>query len=138
MSRKSSQTHPSNSSPSFLEVAKLVGTDKVTTHRYHNMYEKYLSPLRDRHETIKFLEIGLGCGMEYGPGASYELWTRYFPKIDLYFVEYDAECLEKWRSKLYNVKIFTGDQADPEFLKRLMRETGGDFDVIGESSLKQN
>jgi len=46
---------------SFYEVGKLHDTDKVTTHSYQNMYEKYLPDLR--HKKIKMLEIGLGCDM---------------------------------------------------------------------------
>lgn len=50
-----------DNSPSFYEVALTHGTDKVTTHHYENMYERYLPALR--HKRIKMLEIGLGCDM---------------------------------------------------------------------------
>ncbi len=46
------------------------------------MYEHRLTPLRDQN--IKMLEIGLGCDMGYGPGASYNTWLEYFPHVDLY------------------------------------------------------
>ena len=52
------------SRPSFYDIALSYGTDKVTAHHYHHMYQKYLSPYRDRH--LKMLEIGLGCDMSYG------------------------------------------------------------------------
>lgn len=39
-------------------IARKHGTDKVTTHHYDAMYDKYLEPLRDR--PLKMLEIGLG------------------------------------------------------------------------------
>lgn len=47
--------------PNFYEVATHHGTDKVTEHSYHDMYDKYLPALR--HQKIKMLEIGLGCDM---------------------------------------------------------------------------
>lgn len=47
--------------PSFVDVALKHGTDKVTTHSYQHMYDKYLSPLQSR--PVKLLEIGLGCNM---------------------------------------------------------------------------
>ncbi|ELR02268.1 hypothetical protein VC83_00635 [Pseudogymnoascus destructans] len=114
--------------PSFREIGKKFGTDKVTAHHYQHMYEKYLEPLRD--EPLKMLEIGLGCDMSYGPGASYHTWLEFFPKVDLYYIEYDAACAEKWAANTTGATIFTGDQADVPFLKKFLNETGGGFDVI--------
>ena len=75
------------------------------------VYEKYLEPLRDAK--LKMLEIGLGCDMNYGPGASYHTWLEFFPNVELvryhgrhrvakvnhlkYYIEYDAQCVEKWK-----------------------------------------
>merc|ERR1712093_204385 len=117
-----------NDRPSFLDIATKYGTDKVTTHHYNYMYQKYLEPLRD--DKIKVLEIGLGCNMGYGPGASYHTWLEYFPHVDLYFIEYDAECADKWKAETTRATIFTGDQADVAFLERFLGETGGNFDVM--------
>ena len=47
--------------PSFFEIAQGHGTDKVTSHHYEQMYERYFPALR--HKKIKMLEIGLGCDM---------------------------------------------------------------------------
>jgi hypothetical protein len=102
------------------------------------MYNKYLEPLRDR--PLKMLEIGLGCDMSYGPGASYYTWLEFFPQVDLYYIEYDAACAEKWASSTSNATIFTGDQADIPFLKKFIFESGGDFDIIiddGGHTMKQ-
>ena len=76
------------------------------------------------------LEIGLGCDMSYGPGASYYTWLEFFTNVDLYFIEYDAECAAQWNSSTTGATIFIGDQADVPFLKRFILETGGDFDII--------
>jgi hypothetical protein len=92
------------------------------------MYQKYLESLRDR--PLKMLEIGLGCDMHYGPGKSYYTWLEFFPHVDLYYIEYDAACTEKWASSTTGATIFTGDQADIPFLKRFLTESGGNFDVI--------
>lgn len=35
------------------------------------------------------LEIGLGCDMGYGPGASLKLWHAFLPCAKISFVEYD-------------------------------------------------
>jgi hypothetical protein len=96
--------------------------------RSSSMYEHRLAPLRD--QKIKMLEIGLGCDMGYGPGASYYTWLEYFPHVDLYYIEYDAECAHKWANKTDKATIFTGDQADTEFLTEFMLTVGGNFDVI--------
>ncbi|EMD00584.1 hypothetical protein BAUCODRAFT_175520 [Baudoinia panamericana UAMH 10762] len=114
--------------PSFYEVALSYGTDKVTTHKYHHMYEKYLASLRDR--PLKMLEIGLGCDMHYGPGKSFYTWLEYFPRVDLYYIEYDAACVAKWANSTTGATIFSGDQADVAFLNRFMKEAGMDFDII--------
>lgn len=95
-----------NNKATFLQLATKYGTDKVTTHSYHNMYQKYLEPMREKK--IKMLEIGLGCNMGYGPGASYYLWLEYLPNVELYYIEYDAACAEKWKEKTTGATVFTG------------------------------
>ncbi|KAB5514882.1 hypothetical protein GE09DRAFT_588054 [Coniochaeta sp. 2T2.1] len=114
--------------PSFKDIALKHGTDKVTDHHYWYMYEKYLEPLRDKK--VKMLEIGLGCDMSYGPGKSYYTWLEFFPNVDLYYIEYDAACAEKWKHKTDRATIFAGDQADRTFLRKFIEESGGNFDII--------
>ncbi|KAF4628041.1 hypothetical protein G7Y89_g10111 [Cudoniella acicularis] len=116
------------SRPSFTEIGRKYGTDKVTNHHYNYMYEKYLEPMRDK--PLKMLEIGLGCDMDYGPGASYHTWLEFFPNVDMYYIEYDAKCVEKWAVNVTNAKIFTGDQGDPAFLHSFVAQSGGGFDII--------
>ncbi|TAQ88965.1 hypothetical protein B7494_g2726 [Chlorociboria aeruginascens] len=114
--------------PSFYDIALKYGTDKVTTHHYELMYTPMLDPLRDR--PLKMLEIGLGCNMNYGPGASYHTWLEFLPYVDLYYIEYDADCAAKWANSTTGATIFPGDQADVGFLQKFLEESGGDFDVI--------
>ncbi|TVY80371.1 8-demethyl-8-alpha-L-rhamnosyl tetracenomycin-C 2'-O-methyltransferase [Lachnellula suecica] len=119
---------PTETRPSWREVAFKYGTDKVTVHHYQYMYEKYLQPIRDR--PLKMLEIGLGCNMGYGPGHSYHTWLEFFPNVDMYYIEYDAACVEKWAANITDAKVFTGDQADTTFLHEFMAQSGGGFDII--------
>lgn len=118
--------------PSFYEIAIEKGTDKVTMHTYHDMYERYLPSLRNRR--IKLLEIGgLGCTLANGPGPSYYTWLEYFPYAELYFLEPDAECVDKWRDKIKGAKVVvSGDQADASFLDGFLGSLG--FDSDGSSS----
>jgi hypothetical protein len=106
-------------------------TDKVTTHSYHTMYGIFLTGLKDM--PIKMLEIGLGCGMSYGPGASVKVWKNYLhPNSEIWMAEQNAECIEKHKNEksMEGIKTVTGDQSDPETLKRWVQETGGSFDVV--------
>lgn len=60
----------------FLQIAKTTKTDKVTTHHYEHLYDKYLEPIKG--EKLQFMEIGLGCDMNYGPGESLKV-PLFFP-----------------------------------------------------------
>jgi predicted O-methyltransferase YrrM len=68
----------------------------------------------------------------YGPGASYYTWLAYFPKVHLYFVEYDEECADKFASKVDKALIYAGDAANGTFLELFADQTTvhGNFDVI--------
>ncbi len=117
---------------SFLRVALETGTDKVTDHHYNIAYQKYLPSLRE--SPIKMLEIGLGCDMRYGPGASYHLWLRYFtnPASSIRFMEYDKKCARAFSTNISpQVRIFGGDQSKVEDLQQMIDEFGIDqYDFI--------
>jgi hypothetical protein len=115
---------------SFLELALDAGTDKVTTHQYNFAYEHYLPDLR--HAPVRFVEIGLGCDMGYGPGKSLDLWDRYFTHKDskIFFMEYDSVCAEKLNLSRPRVTVDAGDQADVTVLHSFIEKHGGNFDVI--------
>ena len=57
-------------------------SDKFREHTYETMYGLFLAPLQSQPR-VKMLEVGLGCDMTYGPGASASLWRR----LLLYFME---------------------------------------------------
>eukprot|EP00455_Lapot_gusevi_P012443 TRINITY_DN158_c0_g1_i4.p1 TRINITY_DN158_c0_g1~~TRINITY_DN158_c0_g1_i4.p1 ORF type:complete len:402 (+),score=129.49 TRINITY_DN158_c0_g1_i4:67-1272(+) len=127
--------------PSFLDIGEKTGTDKTNDgsgkndhHYYQRAYEYILEPLRD--SPMKLFEIGLGCDMAAGPGRSVDLWLEYFPNIELHEMEYNAACVEKFKSKLPpKLHIHTGDQSDIETLKKMLRAAkatakGRPFDVM--------
>lgn len=69
---------------------------------------------------------------EYGPGASYYTWLEYLPKVELYFIEFDAKCANKYHDRTANAHVFAGDQADAGFLERFAADTTADglFDLV--------
>ena len=94
------------------------------------MYEKYLG--RRRNDALKLLEIGLGCDMHYGPGASATLWRKYLPHAEIWFAEFDSDCVNKQRGVInaLNVSVVTGDQGNAETAERGVKESNAGFDVI--------
>lgn len=50
--------------------------------------------------------------------------------MDLYFIEYNANCAEKWAYKTDRAHVFTGDQANVTFLEEFIAISGGEFDLI--------
>ena len=54
---------------------------------YHYMYTRYLA--HARFHQLNILEVGLGCDMRYGAGASLRLWRAYLPCSRISFVEYN-------------------------------------------------
>lgn len=69
-------------------------------------------------------------------GASAQLWKAYLPNSELWFGEYNQECVQRYSDKIkqLGIKVATGDQADNATLARWLVETGGNFDVIIVSS----
>lgn len=121
--------------PSFYDVAMDKGSNKVMMHSYQGTYERHL-PARARGRKIKLLEIGLGCDAGYGPGggAAYNTWREYYPGVDLYFIESDAECAERYREEMSGATVVVGDAGDRDFLDEFLQvqgaSGGGNFDVI--------
>eukprot|EP00986_Skeletonema_menzelii_P013252 scaffold7606_cov152-Skeletonema_menzelii.AAC.5 len=107
-------------------------TDKVTDHHYEIMYGQFLMPLHASKPNMKFLEIGLGCDMYYGPGASVALWKKLLPLAELWEAEFDGECVKKSNAegKLEGINTLTGDQMNVDTLDEWIEKSGGGFDVI--------
>lgn len=107
-------------------------SDKFTSHSYQIMYGQFITQLRDRGN-IKMLEIGLGCDMNYSPGASAKLWRLLLPNAELWMAEYNATCVMKMKGKKQlpaGVNVLVGDQGNPAVLESWIKESGGLFDVV--------
>lgn len=121
----------------FKETAKSFDpmSDKIgntSEHRYHNMYGQFLLPFAANKPHFKFLEIGLGCNMNYGPGASVVLWKTFFPQAELWEAEYVKECVDKAvkNKQVEGINLLVGDQADYNVLDSWIEKSGGEFDII--------
>ena len=97
------------------------------------MYAQFLMPYYMAKPNMKLLEIGLGCDMFYGPGASVKVWQNLFPNAQLWEAEYNAACVEKSKNegKLDGINTLTGDQMDIHTLDSWIEQSnGGNFDVV--------
>lgn len=83
-------------------------------HHYFDIYERFLAPFRGR--TVTLLEIGVF------QGGSLEMWRAYLgPQARVVGIDVDPACAAYAGE---GVQVFIGDQADPEFLRRVLAETG--------------
>ena len=125
----------------YLQTAKALSpvTDKVTAHTYQVMYGRFLLPYYHQLPEMKMLEIGLGCDMRYGPGASVALHQKLFPRAELWEGEYDKNCVEKHADKLKGINVLTGDQGNDTVLDAWIQQAGGgNFDVVIDDGGHQN
>lgn len=137
--------------PSFAEVAALFPTDKTqhAPHHYEFAYQALVAPRRC--SAASMLEIGLGCGMGYGPGHSVPLWLRYMPAATISIFEFDYPCLTNFLARdpivgalpaadVARLHFFSGDQSDPDALLLAAAATGP-YDIIvddgGHTMLQQ-
>jgi hypothetical protein len=137
-------------------------SDKARAHSYEYLYHRQLGPIAHRAcdclknnsnnqrargaraarstsecKPIRFLEIGLGCGMPWGAGASVEMWHNLFRpplKLELHILELDRPCSEKWTSAhRTRATVHVGSQSSPADLDRLYNASGASpFDVVAD------
>lgn len=105
-------------------------TDKVTTHAYGIIYDSYFTEHVSAMPGLKFLEIGLGCGMPYGAGASAQVWQSLFKHGDIWFAEFNAACAKATWSADARWSYVVGDQANETALHEWIAITGDNFDFI--------
>lgn len=103
-----------NAKKLWSDKAPTSGFSKWNSHIYHTAYDLFLWPLRG--SKVRILEIGLGCDMPHGVGASTNIWRSYFDCPYLVEFEYDGKCLEGFRSELDGA--VQGDQGNVEDLQR--------------------
>jgi len=97
-------------------LATVYGSDKgPTAHRYVDLYDTHLAPLRRRARRV--LEIGVYRG------ASLQMWRDYFPNAEIFGL--DIEEVHVPGPRIHTIR---GDQADVELLAEVGRH--GPFDLI--------
>lgn len=105
-------------------------TDKLSPHAYDRIYDHYFTGNHCRRP-VKLMEIGLGCGMQYGPGASSKIWPVLLPGADIWFAEYNKACIDQYvATNDVTWRYVTGDQGDVVTVRRWLAETGGGFNFI--------
>jgi len=105
-------------------LAKHFKTDKWGNHYYTPHYQRHLEHLRE--QPIRLLEIGIGgYARAKDGGASLRMWKHFFPNGQIVGLDIeDKSFVEEER-----IKVYQGDQSDPELLRRIHEESGP-FDVI--------
>jgi hypothetical protein len=119
----------------MTDKAPSVGVLPWPSHAYHVAYDRFLGPLRNRR--LSMLEIGLGCDMPKGVGASTFVWRRFLPCANLTILEFNGACAQN-HVHLAD-KMVAGDQSNVADLERAVT-AGGPFHVIiddGGHSMKQ-
>ena len=66
----------------FYEIARRAGTDKVTTHQYQHVYQRFLGPL-SHDDTPEFLMIEIG----FAGGSSARAFREFLPRGELHEIE---------------------------------------------------
>ena len=105
-------------------LAKHFKTDKWGNHYYTPHYQRHFEYLRE--QPIRLLEIGIGgYARAKDGGASLRMWKHFFPNGQIVGLDIeDKSFVEEER-----IKVYQGDQSDPDLLRRIHEESGP-FDVI--------
>lgn len=88
-------------------------------HNYTEIYAQYLAPYKDK--PIKFLEIGIF------QGNGVKLWEAYLKKAELHFVDISFDRITYFSERSH---YHLANQESPEDLQQLVKDTGGNFDII--------
>ncbi len=99
-------------------IFKKYKTDKIS-HKYHLIYEKYFSEIKDKK--LNILEIGVA------DGSSLLAWSKYFKNSKIIGID-----IKKISSKIKlpkNVFFYQGSQSDKSFLDKLIN-IHKKFDII--------
>ena len=111
-------------------LAKRFGSDKAgPVHRYTQHYQKFFEPLRKEQRVV--LEIGIGGYTHAGRGGgSLRMWKHFFPNAQIVGLDLqDKRFVEEDR-----IKVYQGDQSDPEVLHRIVDEMGAPRIIIDDGS----
>lgn len=102
-------------------IAQKYGTDKSSLHHNYMLhYYKYFASFCN--EKIRLLEIGVG------KGNSLRMWADFLSNAELFAIDINPKTSEFVDKK---VNLFIGDQADPQFLHSVAKETNNNnWDII--------
>lgn len=102
------------------QLALEAGADKASNyHNYTEIYAEYFASLKD--QPITFLEIGIF------QGSSVKLWESYFSRAELHFIDITLGAVQYFSERSH---YHLANQENPKDLERVVRQTGGNFDVI--------
>lgn len=109
----------------FVDLCEKYGPDKCRNHHYEAMYAHILGPFRFARTRIRILEIGI----EFG--GSLRVWLEYLKSpLGIPYV-YGIDIEQKYCDKAPpGARAFCGDQADVNFLESVVKDSGGEFDII--------
>lgn len=88
-------------------------------HNYTEVYSKYLAPYKDKE--IKFLEIGIF------EASGVKFWESYLQKADLHFIDITFDRVKYFSNRSH---YYLADQANIYDLRRVIRDSGGNYDII--------
>jgi len=105
-------------------------TDKAgPVHRYTRHYQKFFQQWRN--DEFVLLEIGIGgYAREGAGGGSLRMWKHFFRRAQI--VGLDIE--DKRFAEEDRIRVYQGDQSDPELLGRIVEEVGRPRIIIDDGS----
>lgn len=120
------EIHPDNGAIAQNDLSRIFLSNATRDihkwHHYFEIYERWFTPFRTRSD-LRMLEIGVLNG------GSLKLWRRYFdPGAKIIGLDINPDC-KRYEDAARNIFIEIGDQADPDFLARVL-EKHGPFDII--------
>lgn len=106
------------------ELCKLAikyGSDKAPKFKKHTYTIFYNQFFKNKRKSVKkILEIGIGGG------GSLKMWQDFFPKAEVYGIDYRPELLINEG----RIKSFLFDQRRRDHLVKLVQEIGSDIDIV--------
>ncbi len=103
-------------------VLEDISDEWLPTKRLHHYMPHYWAHFRDvRLKVKRVLEIGVQTE------KSIRTWEKFFPEAEIYGIDILPECR---RFESGRVKIRVGDQSDAAFLRSVVVEAGGSFDIV--------
>ena len=115
----------------------------VRGHTYQTMYSMMIPRIEQKRalkQPIKLFEIGLGCHMTYGPGASVGIWQRLlkaYPSTsdtpdEIWEAEVDVACAKAKVAdgSLNGIHVVYGDQSDLPTVESWKTQSKGNIDFM--------